>query len=111
MVTNTVVSTPTWTVEGVPNPVVVVPLVKSQPDVRRTFGDLAERQVGHVTPQLKGRLHHQPHGAQRQVARPVYNLVGQVMLVPLPVWGTRMPRAVTKLNELHVNKCTLTLVK
>lgn len=87
MGTNTEVSTPTWTVEGVPSPVVVVPLIKGQPDVRRTFGDLTERQVGHVTPQLKGRPHHQPHGAQPQVARPVYNLVGQVMLVPLPVWG------------------------
>lgn len=79
------VYTPTWTVEGVSSPVVVVPLIKSQPDVCRTFAGLAEHQVGHIAPQLKGRVHHQPHGAQRQVAGPVYNLVGQVTLVPLPV--------------------------
>lgn len=65
----------------------MVALIKSQPDVGRTFAGLAERQAGHVAPQLKGRVHHQPHGAQRQVAGPVDNLVGQVTLVPLPVWG------------------------
>lgn len=77
----------TWTVKGVPGPIIVVSLIKSQPDVCKTRTGLPEHQAGHVAPQLEGGAHPQLHRAQRQVARPVDYLVGQVVLGPLPVWG------------------------
>jgi len=76
----------TWPVEGVARPVVVVSLVEGQPDVRGAFRDLLEHQARHVTPQLEGGARRQPHGAQRQVARPVHHLEGQLAPVPLLHW-------------------------
>ncbi len=78
----------TWSVEGIAGPVVVVSLIKGQPDVCGTFGGLLEHQARHVAPQLEGGAHRQPHGAQRQVARPVHYLVGQMTFVPLLSWRT-----------------------
>ena len=76
----------TWPVERVARSVVVVSLIKGQPDVCGTFRALLEHQARHVAPQLEGSAHRQPHGAQRQVAGPVHYLVGQVTFVPLLDW-------------------------
>lgn len=78
----------TWPVERVARPIVVVSLIKGQPDVCGTFRGLLEHQARHVAPQLEGSAHRQPHRAQRQVARPVHYLVGQVTFVPLLDWRT-----------------------
>lgn len=78
----------TWSIKSVAGPIVVVPLIESQPDVCGSFRGFLEDQAWHVAPQLEGGVHRQTHRAQRQVARPVHYLVGQVVLVPLLSWRT-----------------------
>lgn len=80
------VVTLTWSVKSVAGPVVVVSFIKGQPDVCGSTRGLLEDQARHVAPQLEGSTHSQPDRAQRQVLRPVHDLVGQVALVPLVNW-------------------------
>lgn len=77
-------ATSTWSIEGVVESIVVVPMEEGQADVSWAVLRLPKHQRGHVAPELKGSFHRQAHLVLRQVGGPVHHPVGQVPLVPPP---------------------------
>lgn len=83
----------TWAVEGVAQPVVVVPLEEGEADVSRACGwGLPELQRRDVAPQLEGGMHGPPDCRLGQVLGPVHQAVGEVLFVPLVACHPERPR-------------------
>lgn len=81
-------ATSTWPIEGVAEPVVVVPVEEGEADVGRAVSCFPKYQRGDVAPELEGGPDGQAHLVLRQVRRPVHHPVRQVPLVPLAACGT-----------------------
>lgn len=82
----------TWTIKCIASAIVVLSLIKSQPDVCRPLTQFMENQSGNVAPELESSSHRQPHGTLRQMTRPVHYLVRQVLLVPFPSYKRKNER-------------------
>lgn len=85
-------SASTWAIEGVAQPVVVVPLEEGEADVSGAGArGLPELQGRDVAPHLEGGAHGPSDRRLRQVLRPVHQAVGEVLLVPLVACHERGP--------------------